>query len=266
MLPPSLAIGWTLWRRHRWGLLLLLGYLFAAGTVAALLPVAHLTPYVVNVVFAALISPLYLLVVYLVAVLCKGFDADLNAPGSCFPPGMLTLPVRTGALAGWHLAYGAAAAGMLWLAAAWFILRPWLGLWGLTVPLWWPAVLAAALVAWVQALLWLPFGLGGLRIVLATVILTGMPDWLPGSSRRECRRLRRFAPRDVRRPRRGRLDRSLRGRPQRPPRHRAELGRAVPAAAADWRPGCHGGAGRSPPPLGRRCGSIGGARATRCPS
>jgi hypothetical protein len=166
MLPPSLAIAWMLWRRHRLGLLLGLAYLGAAGIVAAVLPREHLEPWGIQAVFGVDVTLMVLFALYLLSVFALN-DGDLAGRESCFPASLFTLPVRTGALAGWPLAYAAATVSLLWLAMAGFILRPW----GLPVPLWWPAVLTAAGVAWVQMLLWLPFGLPWLRVLVASVVL-----------------------------------------------------------------------------------------------
>ncbi len=51
---------------------------------------------------------------------------------------------------------------------------PWLGLWNISVPLWWPAALAVASLAWFQAVVWVPFGVPLLRIILASVLIPGL--------------------------------------------------------------------------------------------
>ena len=50
------------------------------------------------------IIPLVLCALYLAAVFAHGFDTDLATAGTAFPARMFTLPVQTGALAGWPLA------------------------------------------------------------------------------------------------------------------------------------------------------------------
>jgi hypothetical protein len=175
MLPPSLAIGWTFWQRHRWGLLAVLTYLVLAVAAAALVPALFERQVALRILgglFAALV-PAFL---HLVGVFAYGYDADnVNARESCFPEGLFTLPVKTGALALWPMAYGAAAVGVLWLIAARFLLEPWIGLVdNVALPLWWPAMLAVACLAWVQALLWAPFGLPGLRVLLMVILIPGM--------------------------------------------------------------------------------------------
>ncbi len=173
MLPTSLAFGWMFWRRHRWGHLVVLGYLLVAGTLSAVLP-AHMVPETVPVVFGPLTLPMVWLGISLLTTFSLGYDAPIGGRESCFPADLFKLPVRTGALAGWPIAYGAAAASLLWLVVAWFILRPWVSSLGGEVPLWWPAMLAMAALAWVQALLWLPFGLPWLRVLLMVFLLPGL--------------------------------------------------------------------------------------------
>src|SRR5205809_4070499 len=102
MLPPSLAIGWSLWRRHRWGLLAVLGYVLTAVTASAVLP-GQFAPQYGGLIAVLLAMPLMWTGFYLMGVFSYGFEADVNARQSCFPPGLFTLPVPTAALAGWPL-------------------------------------------------------------------------------------------------------------------------------------------------------------------
>jgi hypothetical protein len=171
MLAPSLAIGWTIWRRHRWGLLGVLAYVSAAAATGPVLP-WYVSPPMAGVISTLLAMPLIYVAMHLIGVFSYGFEADINARQSCFPPGWFTLPVRTGALVGWPLAYGAAAIILLWLVTAGFILLP-LGLLKVVVPLWWPATLAMATLATFQALLWFPFGLPLVRAVVGIVVIAG---------------------------------------------------------------------------------------------
>src|SRR5205807_1160953 len=76
-----------------------------------------------------------------------GSEAPIDGRASCFQAGLFRLPVRTGALAGWPMASGAAVVFLLWLAIPWFILRPSLRLQDDVVPLWWPAARAVATLA-----------------------------------------------------------------------------------------------------------------------
>src|SRR5262249_60619186 len=112
--------------------------------------------------------PLLFGLIYVLAVFCHGFENALEEGESCCPTRMFALPVRTLALVGWPLACGAAALALLWLAVALLVLRPC----GLQAPLLWPACLLVALLAWSQALLWLPFGLRWLRVIAGTAAPT----------------------------------------------------------------------------------------------
>jgi hypothetical protein len=174
MLTSSLAIAWPLWRRHRLGLLVCLGYLVCAAIVAAWLTTAAVDLNFVNGIMSSTAFLLIGLAAYLVAIFSFGFEADVGARESCFPASLFRLPVGTGSLVGWPMAYGAAVSALLWLIAAEFILRPWLSLLDTSVPLWWPAALAVASFAWFQAVLWVPFGVPLLRIILASVLIPGL--------------------------------------------------------------------------------------------
>jgi len=173
MLPVPLAIGWFIWRQHRWGLLLALGYVLTAATASAVLP-GHFAPQFGGPIAFLLSMSLMWLAFYLMGVVSFGFEADISARQSCFPPSLFTLPVRSGALAGWPLAYGAAAIGLLWLVLAGLILRPWLAALDLVAPLWWPAMLAMATLAWLQALLWSSFGLPVVRVIATIGVMAAV--------------------------------------------------------------------------------------------
>jgi hypothetical protein len=88
-----------------------------------------------------------------------------------YPSRAFTQPVTTAALAGWPMLYGTAAMIVLWMAIRLFTLWPS----GLEVPVVWPALLAASLLAWTQALTWMPYPLPGLRIIV-TVLWLGTID------------------------------------------------------------------------------------------
>src|SRR5881296_3477713 len=121
--------------------------------------------------FAALVSvPLTATFVYLLAVFSFGFAGDLAARHSMYPARMFTLPVTNAALVGWPMLYGTAAMAILWLAARLFAVWPS----GIEIPLIWPALLAAALLAWTQALTWMPYGLPGIRLIVAVLCLAAL--------------------------------------------------------------------------------------------
>jgi hypothetical protein len=174
MLPTSLAFAWMFWRRFRWGLLVLLAYLLVAAALSAVLP-ALLPPEAAPAVFGWLTLPSIFPATFLLGMFCLVEETTpIGGRHSCFPADLFLLPVRTGALAGWPMAYGTAAVCLLWLVLAWCIMRPWVSLWSVSVPLWWPALMATAVLAWLQAALWLPFGLRGLRVVVLLLLIPGL--------------------------------------------------------------------------------------------
>ena len=169
MRSPALAIAWAFRRRHRWGLIALAGYLVALAIIRFLIPESgqrvHLdTPESFGFVVAV---PLAATFTYFLAVFTFGFTGDLAARESIYPARAFTLPVTNAALAGWPMLYGTAAMAVLWLATR--LLAVWPS--GVAVPLVWPALLAAALLAWTQALTWMPYGLPGLRVIVGMLWL-----------------------------------------------------------------------------------------------
>ncbi len=121
--------------------------------------------------FAAMVSvPLTTTFVYLLAVFSFGFAGDLAARHSMYPARLFTLPVTNAALVGWPMLYGTVAMAILWLAAR--LLAVWPS--GIEIPVIWPALLAAALLAWTQALTWMPYGLPGIRLIVAVLCLAAL--------------------------------------------------------------------------------------------
>src|SRR6266513_2754704 len=171
MRSPALAIGWEFRRRHRWGLIAVAGYLCVVATIRFLILGPGEPVLVDSARFAAVVSvPLTTTFVYLLAVFSFGFTGDLAARHSMYPARMFTLPVTNAALVGWPMLYGTAAMAILWLAARLFAVWPS----GIAIPLIWPALLAAALLAWTQALMWMPYGLPGIRVIVAVLGLAAL--------------------------------------------------------------------------------------------
>src|SRR5216117_285126 len=171
MRSPAFAIAWEFRQRHRWGLIAVAGYLLAVATIRFLILEPGEPVLVDSVRFAALVSaPLTTTFVYLLAVFSFGFTGDLAARHSMYPARMFTLPVTNAALVGWPMLYGTAAMAILWLAARLFAVWPS----GVEIPLIWPALLAAALLAWTQALTWMPYGLPGMRLIIAVLCLAAL--------------------------------------------------------------------------------------------
>jgi len=104
---------------------------------------------------------------YLLAVFSFGLDGDLGARRSMYPPRLFTRPLTTGELAGLPMLYGTAAMFVLWLVTRLLALWPT----GSQVPSLWPALMLASLLAWTQALMWMPYPLPGLRIIVAVLWL-----------------------------------------------------------------------------------------------
>ena len=173
MRSPAAAFAWELRQRHRWGLIALLGYLLVLATIKLVvlargLPINLDSPE--SFAFVVVV-PLTATFTYFLAVFTFGLDGDLAARQSMYPARMFTRPVTTAALAGLPMLYGTAAMMMLWLATRLFALWPS----GIEVPSMWPALLAASLLAWTQALTWMPYPLPGLRIIV-TVLWLGTID------------------------------------------------------------------------------------------
>src|SRR5436189_116754 len=164
MRSPALAIGWEFRRRHLWALIAMAGYLLALAAIKLLFlgpmePVRLDPP---DGRAAVVITPLTATYFYLLAAFSFGLAGDLGARPSIYPARMFALPLRTAALVGWPMLYGTAAVTILWLVTALSARWPW----GIELPLIWPALLAAVFLAWTQALMWMPYGLPGLRAIV----------------------------------------------------------------------------------------------------
>jgi hypothetical protein len=169
MRSPALAIGWEFRQRHRWGLIAVAGYLL----VVAIIKLVVLEPGQIvelsdaHSFAAVVVVPLSAMFTYFLAVFSFGLSGDIAARQSIYPARLFTLPVTTSALAGWPMFYGAVAVAILWLATRLLAVWPtWM-----EVPVIWPGVLAVSLLAWTQALTWMPYGLPGLRVIAATLWL-----------------------------------------------------------------------------------------------
>ena len=166
---PGRAIGWMLVRRHRWGLIALAAYfLFLAVVKLTLLTAGRTVVFHEAASFAlVVVLPLTATFLYLIAVVSFGLEGDLAAAQSMYPARMFTLPLTAGALAAWPMVYGCGGAAALWIATR--ICAVWPS--GIPVPIVWPGFLAASLVAWTQALTWMPYPARGLRVIAAVLWL-----------------------------------------------------------------------------------------------
>jgi len=118
----------------------------------------------------AVVVPLATAFMYFLAVFSFGFSGDLAGRQSIYPARLFTLPVTSGALAGWPMLYGTAAVAILWLATRCLAVWPS----SLDVPLFWPAIMAAVFLAWVQALAWMPYALPGLRVIVTVLLMVSI--------------------------------------------------------------------------------------------
>jgi hypothetical protein len=165
MRSPALAIAWQLWRPHRWGLAVVLAYLLGCSVLFPLLPTGASEEKETHGLICSALFVFALL--YVTGVFAYGIDSRLEARESGFPARMFTLPLRTSALVGWPMLQGVAAVVLLGVVWAHFVLRPC----GIRVPLGLTAAGAAAFVAVLQALLWSPFALPWLRVLVASLLL-----------------------------------------------------------------------------------------------
>jgi hypothetical protein len=170
MRSPAAAIAWEFRKRHRWGLIAIGGYLLVLATIK-LLPFEPQRLIEDDQSFAlVVVVPLTATFIYFLAMFSFGLDGDLSARQSMYPARMFTLPVTSAALAVFPMLYGSAAMAILWFATRFLAVWPP----GEKVPIMWPALLAASLLAWTQALTWMPYALPGLRVIVTVLWLAAI--------------------------------------------------------------------------------------------
>ncbi len=175
MRSPALALTGTVWRRYRWGLAACAAVWLVLAALGQLLPRGAWAPAAADdpippllIVVIGSFAPVLIFVFYAFSWITV--EAQLEARESGFPARTFTLPVSTAALVVWPMLQGTAAVAFTWIAWVGAVLWPA----GLDAPLVWPALLMAALLAWLQALVWRPFPLRFLRIVAAALVLTAI--------------------------------------------------------------------------------------------
>jgi len=169
MRSPAAAIAWEFRRRHRWGLIALAAYLLVLATIKLLIVHPGRSVDFDDESFAlVVVVPLTATFIYFLAVFSFGLSGDLAARQSMYPARMFTLPLTTAALAGWPMLYGTAAMAILWLATRFLAVWPS----DVDVPMIWPALLAASLLAWTQALTWMAYPMPGLRVIVTVLWLS----------------------------------------------------------------------------------------------
>src|SRR5580765_1550371 len=172
MRSPAAAVAWEFRHRHRWGLIAVTGYMLCMAAIKLLILARGQGIDFENAAgFAlAVVVPLAATFLYFLAVFSFGLAGDLAARPSMYPARMFALPVTAAALAGWPMLYGTAAMAILWFATR--FLAAWPS--GARVPIVWPALLAASLLAWTQALTWMAYPLRGLRVIITVLWLTAI--------------------------------------------------------------------------------------------
>ena len=169
MKSPAAAIGWEILGRHRWGLGAVAAYLLGLATYRLLiLDASQRVSFDDDRSFAfAVMVPISITFMYFLAVFAYGPAGDLAGRASIYPARMFTLPLTNAALAGWPMLYGATLMALLWLVARACAVWPS----GFEPPLVWPGMLGAAILAWTQALTWMPYPVRGMRVAVALLLL-----------------------------------------------------------------------------------------------
>ncbi len=164
------AFAWEFRQRHRWGLVALLAMPLLLGAIkVAVMNRPHLG--FDEMTFALLVPlPLAASFFYLLAAFTFGTSGDLASRVSMYPQRMLTLPVSSAALAGWPMLYGCLSMMLVWFAMRIVGIFPP----DFDVPKYWPAVFAASLLAWTQALTWMPYPFRGMRIAVSIGLLVSI--------------------------------------------------------------------------------------------
>ena len=164
------AFLWEYRRRHQLALVVLAVYLltFLALQATVIGPEYKVRLNPPNGFAFFLILPGTAMLFYLMGAFTYGLSGDIAARESIYPKRMLTLPITTRALVGWPMFFGGVTAAFVYLVIAVFF-----RLAGSEYPLpWvWPAMLCALYIAWMQALTWMPYGITGVRVVVAVLWL-----------------------------------------------------------------------------------------------
>ena len=172
MRSPALAIGAVFPRRHLWPLVPLAAYfvLMAAIQLLGFGPTEPLTLMPPDGRVAVVLAPVSTLYFYYLGLFSFGLEGDLAGRKSIYPPRMFTLPVSNSTLAWAPMRYGMITVASLVLAAVL------LGRWpyGVAIPLISTPLLAAVFLAWTQALMWRPYALPGVRVVVTVLVLAGL--------------------------------------------------------------------------------------------
>src|SRR5687768_1484082 len=165
MRSPAGVFAWQ-FQRHLWPLLPLTVYLVGMGLALPSI-IGDRRVSFGDEVTAMVLVPWSILFFYFLAAFSFGLTGDFGARQSIYPARMFTLPITNAQLAGWPMLYGVSA--MVALLLTTIVLSR--ELWRIDVPILWPTVLAAVFLAWTQALTWMPYGLGGMRVAFTVAWL-----------------------------------------------------------------------------------------------
>jgi hypothetical protein len=163
MSSSAVALAWQLWGRHRRGMLAVLGVVLALAVLAQVLPVEHSSPPRMSLLATIALVLLPVVMGYLLAVFAFGFGGmAVEATASGYPSWLFTRPVRTVALVGWPMLYGAATVTLTWVLLVCLVLQPG----GLQLPLVRPSLVLVVVLFWVQAITWSSFPIFAGRLVM----------------------------------------------------------------------------------------------------
>ncbi len=165
MRSPAAAIAWQLFARYRLRLIGGLAYLILVVVCCQAIPKdPALMIYRID-----LASPLIALLIGLMVIFVFGGDIDVAGKDSAFPARMFTLPVRTPMLVAWPMLYGTLVMAAVCVVITEFVFLPS----GISIPHYWPPLLAATCLAWLQVVVWSPLPLAWLRLP-ALALLIGL--------------------------------------------------------------------------------------------
>jgi hypothetical protein len=160
------ALSWELLARCRWRMALTAGCLVVLCVLCLVLP----EPWRSEELGGWFVAAVGITLVTVLDSLVHLDERRLQDSGSLFPARLYTLPVPTVVLVIPPLLLGTLFLLGYWLAVVVCILRPC----GLEAPLLWPGVMAAAVLACMQALFWSPFPMPWQRSVVSVVVLMGL--------------------------------------------------------------------------------------------
>ncbi len=166
----SLALAYFLWTRYRFALSLLAGYWL---TLIILSRILSGEP--ISVALVVLLCLPFSAFPYLMVIFSFSQDVRLEVRESGFPSRLWHLPLPTYALVGWPMLWGSIVLALAWLILARGVLRtldP-------ETPLWLPALTLAAILAWLQAIIWTPFPLPWLRPLVLIPLISPLAALMP---------------------------------------------------------------------------------------